>query len=210
MGQLAVSYVLTHYGAHRDRAYLDGFSEAQSPKIFPAQLWELMNIAAGLTVNEEAKRQRTTPAMISTEHCRVFRALNVPGKPLAAVRLGMEHRLLSAARPQGPAPSLELHPYDLVAFDLYTRGLTGKEIGQFMGGSMNMTSRSRLPRILRTLGVSEERKALAVGKMYELDVFTVGLALLPNLADHSSVVEKCDQLLGREQPFNEPDAKKAE
>lgn len=197
LGQLAASYVLEHYGLRRD-----GFGTADAPDIPTSQARCLAYVAAGLTPDEEAKEWKTTPATVRNRRCLLMNGLRV-GSALAAVRIGVEYGLVTVEQPPEPKPAdfLDLLPYDLVGFDLSTRGVEGREIQQLMGGFRSTTSDTRGPRIASALGLRREQKGLTIVELYKTGVFRRGLALLPNLAEHPKIVRRFDRQLGRNRPF---------
>jgi len=197
LGQLAVSYVVEHYGVRRN-----GFRTADAPTVPESQEMCLAYIAAGLTPDEEAKEWETSLATVRNRRCLLMNTLQV-GSVLAAVRIGIEYSLVTVVPPPEPKPAdfPDLLPYDLVGFDLSTRDVKGREIKQLMGGAASTTSDARAPRIANALGLSREQKELAIVGLYNLGVFRQGLGLLPSLAEHPQIVRRFDRQLGRNRPF---------
>jgi hypothetical protein len=201
-GQLAVSYVLAHYrhdqGLHSDPEELDGKQE---------ELWGL--VRQGLTITEQAQATNYPYDTITVGRRDLYSALHVSNW-LAAARLAYELEVEPVTTvPEEDTPSLP--SYDLVAFDLYTRGLKQPDVARLTGEYVYGVGHHRLPRTYKALGVADTddlsptaRSAAAIEQSYRLGIFTPGLGLQETLADYPDAVAQFDKSLGRNQPFINP------
>jgi DNA-binding CsgD family transcriptional regulator len=199
LGQLAVSYVLTHY-----QKGMGGFDKPPR-QLRQSQLDVLMRLSTGTRPEEEAALRDVKLSSVQQSRRRLYTALNLHGKE-AAVRLGIETGLIPFDRDlECNAP--DISPYELVVYDLATRGLVSGQVGRLTGDTADYVRSTRIPRVLQALGVPQERKTYAVVRMYEWGLFHKGLGLLNSLDAYPEDVAKFDEFFGRNQPFrNTPGA----
>lgn len=195
VGQLAASYVIRHYLGGSV-----GFRERIAP---PSEHHKqiLSFLVQGLTAGEEALERGVTPKTAANQRALVYGDLRVSGQLPAARRAIEEGLVIVAARPQLQSPTFDT--FDLAVFDLYTRGLTERQVGR-LTGERPRDIQSRVARFISDLAVPRHRRTLAVTRMYELGVFQPPLGLISTLTSFPHVIEEFDQKLGRNQPFINP------
>jgi len=207
LGQLAVSYILAYY-----RTEKGGFRGGPPGELTVTQESDWNHVCAEKDIGDlwTADDSLTTRGQAKQRLAGLYGALDVTSHT-AAVRLAYEEERETVEVAPG---ELNVSPLSLATVDLWTRGVRHSQISRLTGDAPNTCRIRRVPEVLDALhmrsmspGEAQNMSQLArwarvVKRLYELSIFTPGLALQRNLhAEHSGVVMRFDKAFGRGVPF---------
>ncbi|HSX30112.1 MAG TPA: hypothetical protein VLE73_06145 [Candidatus Saccharimonadales bacterium] len=193
LGQLAVSYVLKHYGEPKDRLRL-----AEQPPT-PLQERILGYMSQGMSAMEEVERRGIGFDSVRLGRARIAMRLGVRGS-LASVRSVIENyeNVIAWRRPEEPYTPGTIDPFNHLIFDCMSRGVEKRRIRRLLGaGSVH----SVVGPVADALGIDRKRGMLAVVRMYEIGAFTRGLVHGLDHEDYAGARKRFDHQLGPNSPL---------